>query len=79
MARCLAAAGLPEEVYDLVPVDKLQLRQGEDPVAVERGLECEVEAGRSLDADQASHLERRLDAASLAQGELLAEQSVDRF
>src|SRR3954463_10318492 len=41
----LAGAGLAEEVHDLVVVNEVQLRQGEDPVAVERGLEGEVEAG----------------------------------
>jgi hypothetical protein len=36
---CLPAAGLAKEVDDLVAVDELELRQGEDPVTVERGLE----------------------------------------
>jgi hypothetical protein len=53
--------------------------QGEDPVAVERGLEGEVEADQGLDADQAPHFERRLDAPPFAQGELLAEKGVDRL
>ena len=47
----LAAAGLAKGVDDLVAVDELQLRQREDPVAVERGLEGEVEASQGLDAD----------------------------
>ena len=75
----LAAAGLAEEVDDLVAVDEVELGQGEDAVAVERGLEGEVEAGQRLDVEQPAHLERRLDPAALAQAELLGEQAVDRL
>ena len=75
----LAAARLAEKVDHLVPIDELQLGQSEDAVAVERGLEGEVEAGQGFDGDQAPHLERGLDAADFAQGEFLAEQGVDRF
>src|SRR3954451_24260898 len=75
----LAGAGLAEEVHDLVAANEVQLRQGEDPVAVERGLEGEVEAGERLDAAQPGHLQRRLDPASLAQRELLGQQRVDRL
>src|SRR5262249_39908113 len=75
----LAAAGLTQEVQDLVALDKLQLRQGEDPVAVERGLKGEVEAGQGFDAGQASHFERRLDAPAFTQRKLLAEKGFDCF
>jgi len=44
-----AAAGLPNEVDDLMAVDELELGQGEDTVAVERGLEREVKAAQGLD------------------------------
>ena len=75
----LAAAGLTQEVHDLASVDELQLRQGEDPVAVERGLKGEVEAGQGLDARQASHFERRFDTSAFTQRKLLAEKGVDRL
>ena len=74
-----SAAGLPEKVDDLVAIDELQLRHRKDPVAIERGLEGEVETGQGFDRDQAPHLERGLDAPGFAQGEFLAEQGVDRF
>ena len=48
----LAGARRPDEVNHLGAVDELQLSQGEDPVAVERGLEREVEAGKRLDVGQ---------------------------
>jgi hypothetical protein len=32
-------------VHDLVAVNELELGQGEDPVAVERGLKSKIEAG----------------------------------
>ena len=46
----LAGAGRAEEVHDLGAVDELQLGERQDAVAVERGLEGEVEAGERLDA-----------------------------
>ena len=75
----LAAARLAQEVDDLAAVDELELRQGKDAVAVERGLEAEVEAGEGLEAGQPPHLERRLDAPAFAQGELFAQERVDRL
>ena len=74
-----AAAGLAEEVDDLVPADEVEPGQGEDAVAVERGLEREVEPGQRLDGEQPAHLEGGLDPAALAQAELLVEQVVDRL
>ena len=75
----LAAAGLAEEVDDLVAADEVEPGQGEDAVAVERGLEREVEPGQRLDGEQPAHLESRLDPAALAQAEFLIEQAVDRL
>ena len=63
----------------LAAVDEVELGQGEDPVAVERGLEAEVEAGERLDGRQPGHHQRRLDPAVLAQREFLGEQAVDRL
>jgi hypothetical protein len=48
-----AGAGWPEEVDDLAVIDKLELGQGEDTLAIKRGLEREVEAGEGLDRGQA--------------------------
>ena len=75
----LAGAGRAEEVDDLGAVDEAELGEREDAVAVERGLEGEVEAGERLDRGQPPHAQRRLDAAVLAQGQLLGEQDVDGF
>ncbi len=74
-----AGAGLADEVHHLVPVDEVQAGQGHDAVAVERGLEREVEARQRLDRGQPRHLESRLDPAALAHGDLLGEQRVDRL
>ena len=73
----LAGAGRAEEVYDLAAVDELQLGERHDAVVVERGLEGEVEAGERLDRGEPRHHQRDLDAAVLAQRELLDEQRVD--
>jgi hypothetical protein len=75
----LAGAGLADEVDHLVPIDEVETGERHDSVAIERGLEREVEAGQGLDRRQARHLQRRLDPASLAEGGLLGEQRVDRF
>ena len=51
----LAGAGRAEEVHDLGAVDELQLGERQDAVAVERGLEGEVEAGERLDGGEPRH------------------------
>ena len=61
----------------LVAVDELELGEGQDTVAVERGLEGEVEAGQRLDGGEPGHHQRRLDAPALAHGQLLGEQGID--
>ena len=60
----LAGAGRAEEVDDLVAVDEVELGERQDAVAVERGLEGEVEAGEGLDVAEPGHQQRRLDAAA---------------
>ena len=50
-----------------------------DPVAVERWLEREVEAGERLENGQSGHAQGGLDPAVLAQAEFLGEKIVDRF
>ena len=61
----------------LVAVDELELGEGQDTVAVERGLEGEVEAGQRLDGGEPGHHQRRLDAPALAHGQFLGEQGID--
>src|SRR5689334_13798338 len=70
----LAAAGLPNEVDDVMTVDELELGQGQDAVAVERGLEREVEAGQGFDGEQSAHLECSPHPPALAQGQFLTQQ-----
>ena len=48
----LAGAGWAEQVHHLGAVDEVQLGQCQDAVAIERGLEGEVEAGERLDGGQ---------------------------
>src|SRR3954469_12991938 len=43
-----ARARWTEQMNGFVPIDEVQLRQREDPVAIERGLEGELEAGQRL-------------------------------
>lgn len=51
----LAGARRSEQMHDLGPVDELRLGQSQDPIAIERGLEAEVEAGQRLDRGQPRH------------------------
>ncbi len=74
-----AGAGWPQEVQHLRTLDELQLGQGQDAIAVERGLEREVEAGQRLDGRQPRHHQRRLDAARFAQRQFLGQEQVDGF
>ena len=64
---------------DLTAIDELELGEGEDALAVERGLEGEVEAGKRLDRRQAAHAQRRLDATVLAQVSSSASSDVDHL
>jgi DNA-binding CsgD family transcriptional regulator len=62
----------------LLPPSSAVLSSRQQPsVAVEQWLKGKVEAGQGLDTNKASHLERRLDAPSFAQGELPASQQQD--
>jgi hypothetical protein len=64
-------------VDDLGTVDEVEPGERHDPIAVERGLECEVEAGQCLEDGQSGHTQYRFYPAVLAQAEFLGEQSVD--
>ena len=63
----LAGAGRAEEMDHLGAIDEVELGERQDALAVERGLEGEVEAGQRLDGRQPRQREGRLDAAVLAQ------------
>jgi hypothetical protein len=69
----------PEQVDDLGTGDEVEAGERHDPVAVERRLEREVEAGERFDDGQSGHAQGRLDPAVLAQAEFLGEKVVDRF
>ena len=73
----LAGAGRAQEVHDLGPGDEVELGEGQDPAAIEGGLEGEVEALERLGRREAGGLERHGDAAALAGGMLLGQQAVD--
>ena len=74
-----AGAGRTEQMHDLGMVDELQFGQCEDALPVERGLEGEVEASERLDRGEASQRERRLDAAALANSQLLDQELIEGF
>ena len=63
----------------LMAVDEVELCQGENAVAVQRGLEREVKARQRLDRGQPGHRQRRLDAAPVADGEFLGQQGINRL
>ena len=74
-----AGAWLADEMNDFMSVDEVECCKGGDAIAVERRLEGEVEAGQRLDRGQPGHLQRRLDAPTLADRQLLGEQRFDRL
>jgi len=73
----LAGAGRTEEMHHLGAVDEGELCECEDMLSVERGLEGEVEADERLDGGEASQRQRRLDAAALADSQLLDEELIE--
>ena len=75
----LAGSRRPEEVDGLVALDEAKLRQCEDAVLVERGLEAAIEARQGLDGGEPAHAQRGLDAAVLAQRQLFRQQDIDRL
>ena len=75
----LAGAGRAEEMHGFAAADEVELGQGEDTVAVERGLEGEVEPRQGLRRGQPGDLQGSPDAAPLAQRQFLGEQGIDCF
>ena len=64
-------------MHDLGPGDEVELGEGQDPAAIERGLEGEVEALERLGRREPGGLERHGDAAAFAGGMLLGQQAID--
>src|SRR5215207_2932315 len=73
----LAGARGAEKVDHLGAIDELEFGQGHDAVAVERGLEGEVEALEGFDGGEARYHEGRLNPATLAKRELLDEDLIE--
>ena len=73
----LAGSGWAEEVDHLMAVDKVELGQRENAIAIKRRLEREVESCERLDSREFGHSQRHLDAAVLAQRQFLSEQGID--
>src|ERR1700748_2398823 len=75
----LAGSGWAEEVDHLIAVDKVELSEGENAIAVEGRLEREVEAGERLDGGELGHPQRLLPAPVLACCQFLGEQGIDNL
>ena len=75
----LAGSGRAEQVHRLGPLDELQLRQGHDPVAIERRLEGKVEAFQGLDRNQPRGVQGDSHPSILTRGVFLDQQRVDGF
>lgn len=75
----LAGSWRTQQVHALSPFNKLQLRQRQDPLTIQTGLERKVIAGQRLDGGQAGRLQRHLDAARIAGVKLFAQQLLDQF
>ena len=80
MARWLfPVPGGPRKWIDLIAADELELRESQNPVPVEGGLEREVESGERLDGRELGHPERHLHPPVLAQSQFLGEQGIDHL
>ncbi len=75
----LAGARRPQEMHHLAPLDEGEAREREDAVAVERGLEPEVEALERLQHRETRRQEGHLDAPALAQLPLLGQELFEEF
>ena len=75
----LAGSRRAQQVDDLLAGDEGELGERQDAVAVERGLEGEVEAVEGLERAQPGGHQGDLDAPRLAHGQFLAEQLLERF
>ena len=75
----LAGAGWPEQMDHFGTVDELQFGKRQDAMAIERGLEREIETGERFDGRQARHSKRGADTAIVAQRQFLDQQLVERL
>jgi len=74
-----AGAGRPEQMDHFGAVDELQFGKRQDAIAIERGLEREVEAGERFDSRQARHPQRGADTPIVAQRQFLDKQLIERL
>ena len=72
-------AGRAEQVHGLAAVDEAEFGQGEDAVAVEAGLEAEVEGLQGLDPGQARGHQLGADTPGFAPAIFFTEQAVEGF
>ena len=75
----LSCAGRSEEVGGFASPDEVELGQGGDSLAVERGQECEVEAFNRLDGEELRGSQCDVDSSCFAQGAIFAQECVDGF
>ena len=75
----LSGSGRSEEVDGFASPDEVELGQGGDSLAVERGLECEVEAFDRLDGEELRGSQRDVYPSCFAQGAIFAQDGVDGF
>ena len=75
----LSGSGRSEEVDGLASPDEVELGQGGDSLAVERGLECEVEAFDGFDGQEFRGSQCDVYSSCFAQGVFFAEEGVDGF
>ena len=75
----LADPGRAEQVDGLATVDEAEFGQGEDAIAVETGLEAEVEGLQGLNPGEARGQQLGADAPGFAPGIFFGEQAVQGF
>ena len=75
----LSGSGRSEEVDGFASPDEVEPGQRGDSLAVERGLECEVEAFDRLDGEEFRGSQCDVYPSCFAQGAILAEEGVDGF
>jgi hypothetical protein len=75
----LAHAGRAEEDHVLAPLDEAERMEALQLVALDRGLEAEVEVGQRLHRGQAGGAHRGLEPPLVPQGDVTPQQFGHRF
>ena len=75
----LSGSRRSEEVDGLASPDEVELGQRGDSLAVERGLECEVEAFDGFDGEELRGSQCDVYSSCFAQGAIFAQERVDGF